>query len=68
MQGNYSASYEAAEPDSHIVDLNTELVQCDELLSISLPKKARQCVGSNRLLMQLTSTLFLDLCSRGSVS
>ncbi|TFK30822.1 Sec8 exocyst complex component-specific domain-containing protein [Coprinopsis marcescibilis] len=42
--GNYSAAYEAAEPDAHVADLNLELVQCDEILSTSLPKKARQFV------------------------
>ncbi|KAJ2919296.1 hypothetical protein MD484_g1171, partial [Candolleomyces efflorescens] len=39
--GNYNASYEAAEPDSHIVDLTTELVQCDELATANLQKSVR---------------------------
>ena len=42
LQGNYNASYEAAEPDSHIVDLTTELVQCDELASANLQQSVRQ--------------------------
>jgi len=40
--GNYDSSYEAAEPDPHVVDLNTELVQCHELMSIRLPSKDQQ--------------------------
>ena len=43
-QGNYNASYEAAEPDSHIVDLNTDLVQFDEMTSFYLPKTVRRYV------------------------
>lgn len=40
--GTYDSNYEAVEPDPHIVDLNTELVQCNEFTTVSLPKKERQ--------------------------
>lgn len=43
-QGNYNSYFEATEPDSHIVDLNSELVQCDEFTSASLPISERQSV------------------------
>ncbi|KAF5323312.1 hypothetical protein D9611_005740 [Ephemerocybe angulata] len=54
--GNYNASYEAAEPDSHIVDLNTELVQCDELTTVHLPQKVRRYVfaGLGKLMQHMT--------------
>ncbi|KAF8807754.1 hypothetical protein BYT27DRAFT_7189848 [Phlegmacium glaucopus] len=42
--GNYDSNYEAAEPDPHVVDLNTELVQCHESMSIRLPPKDQQYV------------------------
>lgn len=42
--GSYSSHFEATEPDSHIVDLNSELVQCDEFTSASLPMNERQFV------------------------
>lgn len=42
LQGNYDFSYEATEPDPRVVDLNTELVQCYELMSIKLPPKDQQ--------------------------
>jgi len=41
-QGTYDSSYEAGEPDAHIVDLNTELVQCNEAMAVNLPKKRRR--------------------------
>jgi exocyst complex component 4 len=44
FQGTYDSNYEAVEPDPHIVDLNAELVQCNEFTTASLPKKERQCV------------------------
>lgn len=55
-QGNYNASYEAAEPDSHIVDLTTDLVQCDELTSVNLPKDVRRYVfaGLGKLMEHMT--------------
>ncbi|KAF8167728.1 exocyst complex component sec8 [Crassisporium funariophilum] len=40
--GNYDSNYEAAEPDPHVVDLNTELMQCNESMSVRLPEKDRQ--------------------------
>jgi hypothetical protein len=43
-QGNYVIDGEAGEPDSHIVDLNGEIVNCDDVFSTSLPKKERQYV------------------------
>lgn len=43
-QGNYVIDGEAGEPDSHIVDLNGELVNCDDIFSTSLPKRERQYV------------------------
>ncbi|RXW22590.1 hypothetical protein EST38_g3261 [Candolleomyces aberdarensis] len=54
--GNYNASYEAAEPDSHIVDLTTELVQCDELASANLQKSVRHYVfaGLGALMEHMT--------------
>ncbi|KAF6766580.1 Sec8 exocyst complex component-specific domain-containing protein [Ephemerocybe angulata] len=48
--GNYNASYEAAEPDSHIVDLNTELVQCDELTTSG----ATVFAGLGKLMQHMT--------------
>ncbi|KDR85374.1 hypothetical protein GALMADRAFT_234199 [Galerina marginata CBS 339.88] len=40
--GNYDSSYEAVEPDPYIIDLNAELVQCNEVMSTSLPEKERR--------------------------
>ena len=44
VQGTYNSHYEATEPDPYIVDLNAELVQCDEFMAIYLPVKERKCV------------------------
>lgn len=41
-QGNYSIDREAAEPDPHVIDLNTELSECDDVFSTRVPKQARQ--------------------------
>jgi exocyst complex component 4 len=41
-QGNYTTDREAAEPDPHIIDLNTELGQCDDFVSAALPKRKQQ--------------------------
>lgn len=41
-QGNYSIDCEAGEPDPHIIDLNTELGECDDLVSSRLPNRERQ--------------------------
>ncbi|KAG6860246.1 hypothetical protein C0995_013739 [Termitomyces sp. Mi166 len=43
-QGNYHIDYEAKEPDPRIADLNTELVKCDDLVSICLPVRERKFV------------------------
>lgn len=42
FQGTYDSNYEPNEPDPYIADLNMELVQCDESMSIHLPKKERE--------------------------
>lgn len=42
FQGTYDSNYEAIEPDPYIIDLNTELVQCDEFMTIHLPMKERK--------------------------
>ncbi|KAJ3508842.1 hypothetical protein NLJ89_g5535 [Agrocybe chaxingu] len=44
--GTYDSSYEAVEPDPYIVDLNTQLIQCNEFLSTSLPERERQYIFS----------------------
>jgi exocyst complex component 4 len=44
FQGTYDSNYEPIEPDPYIVDLTTELVQCDESMAIHLPKKEREYV------------------------
>ena len=44
LQGNYDSSYGVAEPDLHVVDLTTELVQCHELMSMRLPPTDQQYV------------------------
>ncbi|KAF5374943.1 hypothetical protein D9758_000454 [Tetrapyrgos nigripes] len=44
MRGNYSIDNEASEPDPHIIDLNDDLSECNDLVSIYLPKKARNFV------------------------
>ncbi|TFK77269.1 hypothetical protein BDN72DRAFT_784268 [Pluteus cervinus] len=43
-EGNYTLDYEASEPDPYIMDLNSELGQCDSLVSTRLPQQARQYV------------------------
>ncbi|KAF5384828.1 hypothetical protein D9615_001370 [Tricholomella constricta] len=43
-QGDYSIDSEASEPDPHIVDLNAELVKCDDFASTCLPERERQFV------------------------
>ncbi|GLB35982.1 putative vacuolar-sorting protein 54, of GARP complex [Lyophyllum shimeji] len=57
-QGDYSIDSEASEPDPHIVDLNAELVKCDDFLSTSLPKRERQFafVGLGQLMEHLLVT------------
>ncbi|KAF8632974.1 hypothetical protein AX15_001571 [Amanita polypyramis BW_CC] len=42
--GNYTLEGEAGEPDPYIMDLNRELVQCDEFLEKSLPERQRRYV------------------------
>ncbi|KAJ6627103.1 Sec8 exocyst complex component-specific domain-containing protein [Mycena sp. CBHHK59/15] len=42
--GNYSIEREAGEPDPHVVDLNTELGECNDFASTCLPKRERQFV------------------------
>ncbi|KAL0951436.1 hypothetical protein HGRIS_008128 [Hohenbuehelia grisea] len=42
--GNYQLDREATEPDANISDLNTELVQCEDIVSVHLPKKEQQFV------------------------
>ncbi|KAF9447796.1 exocyst complex component sec8 [Macrolepiota fuliginosa MF-IS2] len=42
--GNYALTYEVTEPDPYIIDLNTDLVQCDDITSTSLPPKERRYV------------------------
>lgn len=51
-EGNYVLDFEAGEPDPHIVDLNTELGQCDDMISTRLPAKERHYafVGLGHLL------------------
>ncbi|KAH9486575.1 putative exocyst complex component sec8 [Psilocybe cubensis] len=42
--GTYDSTYEAVEPDPHVVDLTTELVQCNESMITSLPEAQRRYV------------------------
>lgn len=42
--GHYSIDREAGEPDPHILDLNTELSECDDFFLGTVPKTARQYV------------------------
>lgn len=53
--GNYALTYEVTEPDPYIVDLNTDLVQCDDITSTSLPPKERHYVftGLGHLMEQV---------------
>jgi hypothetical protein len=44
VQGTYNSHYEATEPDPYIVDLNAELVQCDDFMATHLPTKERKSV------------------------
>ncbi|KAF9076098.1 Sec8 exocyst complex component-specific domain-containing protein [Rhodocollybia butyracea] len=46
MRGNYRLDGEAAEPDPHIIDLNNDLSECDDLISPSVPPYARQFIFS----------------------
>ncbi|KAJ4485935.1 Sec8 exocyst complex component-specific domain-containing protein [Lentinula aciculospora] len=41
MKGNYSIDGEAGEPDPHIIDLNNDLSECDDLISPSVSPSAR---------------------------
>lgn len=41
-QGNYFIDQEASEPDPHVVDLNADLVKCDDYASSTLPAKERR--------------------------
>ncbi|KAF4623818.1 hypothetical protein D9613_002144 [Agrocybe pediades] len=40
--GTYNSDYEAVEPDPYVVDLTSELVQCDEMMTNSLEEKQRR--------------------------
>ncbi|KAF5352783.1 hypothetical protein D9756_006065 [Leucocoprinus leucothites] len=53
--GNYALTYEVTEPDPYIADLNTDLVQCDDITSTSLPPKERHYVftGLGHLMEQM---------------
>ncbi|KAK7059154.1 exocyst subunit [Paramarasmius palmivorus] len=42
--GNYTIDSEASEPDPHIIDLNNELGECNDFISVSLPKGAREFI------------------------
>ncbi|KAK7468709.1 exocyst subunit [Stygiomarasmius scandens] len=44
MRGNYSIDNEASEPDPHIIDLNNDLTEIDDLVSMYLPRKTRNFV------------------------
>ncbi|KIK70793.1 hypothetical protein GYMLUDRAFT_32854 [Collybiopsis luxurians FD-317 M1] len=46
MKGNYSLDGEAGEPDPHVIDLNNDLSECDNLISPSVPPNARQFIFS----------------------
>ncbi|KAE9408284.1 hypothetical protein BT96DRAFT_962930 [Gymnopus androsaceus JB14] len=46
MRGNYFLDGEAGEPDPHIIDLNNDLSECDNLISPNLPPIARQFIFS----------------------
>ncbi|KAG5635065.1 hypothetical protein H0H81_012546 [Sphagnurus paluster] len=43
-QGDYSIESDANEPDPYIVDLNSELVKCDDFVSTCLPERERHFV------------------------
>ncbi|KAL0580816.1 exocyst subunit [Marasmius crinis-equi] len=42
--GNYTIDTEAGEPDPHIIDLNTELGECNDFVAPGLPKGAKEFV------------------------
>ncbi|KAF5385527.1 hypothetical protein D9757_005437 [Collybiopsis confluens] len=46
MRGNYALDGEAGEPDPHIIDLNNDLSECDNLVSPCVPRSARQFIFS----------------------
>lgn len=41
-KGNYRIEYDAFEPDPHVMDLNADLVECDEMANETLPSKERR--------------------------
>ncbi|KAJ3969790.1 Sec8 exocyst complex component-specific domain-containing protein [Lentinula raphanica] len=45
-RGNYSLDGEAGEPDPHIIDLNNDLSECDNLISPRIPTTARSFIFS----------------------
>ncbi|KAG7099005.1 hypothetical protein E1B28_000890 [Marasmius oreades] len=42
--GNYTIDTEAGEPDPHIIDLNSELGECNDLMATHLPKSSRDFI------------------------
>ncbi|KAI3622267.1 sec8 exocyst complex component specific domain-containing protein [Moniliophthora roreri] len=42
--GNYTINSEAGEPDPHIIDLNNELGECDDFITVGVPKAAREFI------------------------
>ncbi|KAF9457349.1 Sec8 exocyst complex component-specific domain-containing protein [Collybia nuda] len=65
--GNYRADCEAGEPDPYIVDLNAELGECDDLVSMRLPKREQQFIfaGLGHLMehMLISNARYLQLPS-----
>lgn len=51
FQGNYNIEREAGEPDPHVIDLNTEIGECHDLISTTLPIKEQQYVPLYLVLM-----------------
>ncbi|PPQ62982.1 hypothetical protein CVT24_006088, partial [Panaeolus cyanescens] len=53
--GTYDSNYEAVEPDPHVIDLNMELVDCNEFISKGLLEKDRSYLfsGLGQLMEQL---------------
>lgn len=63
--GNYYIDQEASEPDPHIVDLNADLVKCDDYTSSTLPPKERKFVfeGVGQLMQSLLISNARHICA-----
>lgn len=62
LQGNYCPDREVGEPDPHIIDLNLELAELDDIVASTVPRTEQQYV--DHILVSPLSLSFAQLYLR----